>query len=112
MTEDKRGFADPEVRARAAETRARKAEEKRQRSGKKDKTPTRRLSISKVQVQHGVGAVIVGVDAALAYLFPTAWVTDNAFPENSEFDRGRQIGQSTDKLVAALWNQTQRRVKT
>ena len=67
------GFADPEVRARAAEARRLKAEERRQKKARPDGKPSgRRLPISKVQVQHGVSAVIIGIDAGLAYLAPVS----------------------------------------
>ncbi|MBI3936933.1 MAG: hypothetical protein HY323_08145 [Betaproteobacteria bacterium] len=90
------GFADPEVRARAAEARKLKAEERRQRKARPDRAPSgRRLPISKVQVQHGVSAVIIGIDAGLAYLAPDLWVTD-PIPENSDRLTEREIAMLTE----------------
>lgn len=91
------GFADPEVRARAAEARKLKAEERRQKKAKPDGKPTgRRLPISKVQVQHGVSAVIIGVDAGLAYLAPDLWVTDEVDYRNSDRLTQREIEMLTE----------------
>src|SRR5437016_3470396 len=69
------GFADPEVRARAAEARARKKAEKDARKAQREAKPSRKIGISKSQVKDGIGLIIVGVDAALAYGAPQLWVT-------------------------------------
>jgi hypothetical protein len=90
-----RGFADPEVRRKAQEARKLKNEERRQRKGTADKAPSRsRVPISKLQVQHGVRAVVVGVDAGLAYLVPELWVTDPN-PEQSDRLTEREVEMLT-----------------
>lgn len=91
-----RGFADPEVRARAAESRRLKAEERRQKKAKPDGKPSRaRIPISKAQVQHGVSAVVIGIDAGLAYLVPDLWVT-SSIPEQSDRLTEREIQMLTE----------------
>ncbi len=69
----------PEQRAeavrKAQETRERKRAEKDARKAGREAKPRRTPSISRKQVEHGIAALITGLDAAAAYLDPKNWVT-------------------------------------
>ncbi len=63
------------AQAKAKETRDRKRAAKDAGKAQREAKPRRTPSISKRQVEHGIAALVTGIDAGLAYLIPQNWVT-------------------------------------